>query len=70
MKLALALAKTGIAVFQWYAVEQFAIWRHQYSPEVLAAAHVHQPVLLVPLAWMMTALAAYGWFRWIRSAER
>lgn len=62
MKLALALANTIVATSQWWLVEQSVWWEIHWE--------IRRPALLVPVAWFTTALAAFCWFRWIRSAER
>lgn len=59
MRLALALANSLLCLM-------YAIMRIRYSPEVLAAAHFHQPSHLLPLACITTALAVWSWLRWIR----
>jgi hypothetical protein len=70
MRVFLAIVQTGIAAAQWHWVMVFAEMERDYSPEVKAAAHFHQPWGLKAFAIVMTAAAASCWFAAWRSADR
>jgi hypothetical protein len=68
MRTFLALFQTMLAAFQWKLVMTYAAMERDYSPEVLASVHFHQPLGLKVVAISITVSAAFCWYMaWLKA---
>lgn len=76
MRMFLAVSWTVLTTFNWWMIEDYVAWerqmRREYSPEVLALAHVNLSVRpsLIWGAVIGTVMLVPVWYRVISEAEK